>query len=100
LHEDVLATDARELAESRKDAARHGRGSISKEEASTLLGLLVGASQRLTRPYVVPMLNVLLPSVEDEGHERVELHEDVLATDARELAESRKDAARHGPRSG
>lgn len=37
----------------------------SKEEASTLLGLLVGASQRLTRPYVVPMLNVLLPKSRD-----------------------------------
>lgn len=39
--------------------------SRSKEEASTLLGLLVGASQRLTRPYVVPMLNVLLPKSRD-----------------------------------
>ncbi|POY71739.1 putative Non-specific serine/threonine protein kinase [Rhodotorula taiwanensis] len=37
----------------------------SKEEASTLLGLLVSASQRLTRPYVVPMLNVLLPKSRD-----------------------------------
>ncbi|GJN89148.1 hypothetical protein Rhopal_002122-T1 [Rhodotorula paludigena] len=39
----------------------------SKEEASTLLGLLVGASQRLTRPYVVPMLNVLLPKSRDNA---------------------------------
>lgn len=39
--------------------------SRSKEEASTLLGLLVGASQRLTKPYVLPMLNVLLPKSRD-----------------------------------
>lgn len=37
----------------------------SKEEAATLLGLLVGASQRLTKPYVLPMLNVLLPKSRD-----------------------------------
>ncbi|GAA5848144.1 hypothetical protein JCM3766R1_000463 [Sporobolomyces carnicolor] len=43
----------------------YSTSSRSKEEASTLLGLLVGASQRLTRPYVVPMLNVLLPKSRD-----------------------------------
>ena len=37
----------------------------NKEEAATLLGLLVGASQRLTKPYVTPMLNVLLPKSRD-----------------------------------
>ncbi|KAM0752153.1 FAT-domain-containing protein [Meredithblackwellia eburnea MCA 4105] len=37
----------------------------NKEEAATLLGLLVGASQRLTKPYVKPMLNVLLPKSRD-----------------------------------
>ena len=30
-----------------------------------MLGLLVGASQRLTKPYVAPMLNVLLPKSRD-----------------------------------
>ncbi|BGP07821.1 phosphatidylinositol kinase-related protein kinase tor1 [Rhodotorula toruloides] len=45
----------------------YSTSSRSKEEASTLLGLLVGASQRLTRPYVVPMLNVLLPKSRDNS---------------------------------
>lgn len=37
----------------------------SKEDASNLLGYLVGASQRLTKPYVLPILNVLLPKSRD-----------------------------------
>ncbi|KAL8292423.1 hypothetical protein RQP46_001035 [Phenoliferia psychrophenolica] len=37
----------------------------TKEEAATLLGLLIGASQRLTKPYVTPMLSVLLPKSRD-----------------------------------
>ncbi|GAA5903699.1 hypothetical protein JCM6882_003390 [Rhodosporidiobolus microsporus] len=45
----------------------YSTSSRSKEEASTLLGLLVSASQRLTRPYVVPMLNVLLPKSRDNS---------------------------------
>ena len=47
------------------DVLIEGFHSRNKEEASTLLGLLVGASQRLTRPYVAPMLNVLLPKSRD-----------------------------------
>ncbi|SCZ93158.1 BZ3500_MvSof-1268-A1-R1_Chr6-2g08497 [Microbotryum saponariae] len=43
----------------------YSTASRNKEEASTLLGLLVGASQRLTKPYVTPMLNVLLPKSRD-----------------------------------
>ncbi|KAM0787611.1 hypothetical protein ACM66B_003678 [Microbotryomycetes sp. NB124-2] len=43
----------------------YSTASRSKEEAATLLGLLVGASQRLTKPYVLPMLNVLLPKSRD-----------------------------------
>ena len=43
----------------------YSTSSRSKEEASTLLGLLVGASQRLTKPYVLPMLDVLLPKSRD-----------------------------------
>lgn len=39
--------------------------SRSREEAATLLGLLISASQRLTKPYVAPMLNVLLPKSRD-----------------------------------
>ncbi|KAK4703758.1 serine/threonine-protein kinase mTOR, partial [Phenoliferia sp. Uapishka_3] len=43
----------------------YSTGARNKEEAATLLGLLVGASQRLTKPYVTPMLNVLLPKSRD-----------------------------------
>lgn len=39
--------------------------SRQKEEAARLVSLLVGAAQRLTRPYIEPILKVLLPKARD-----------------------------------
>ena len=45
----------------------YSSSSRSKEESATLLGLLIGASHRLTKPYVTPMMNVLLPRSRDSS---------------------------------
>ncbi|GAA93365.1 uncharacterized protein L969DRAFT_91224 [Mixia osmundae IAM 14324] len=37
----------------------------SREESATLLTLLISASQRLTKPYVLPIIKVLLPKARD-----------------------------------
>ncbi|KAJ3106200.1 phosphatidylinositol kinase- protein kinase tor1 [Phlyctochytrium planicorne] len=39
--------------------------SLQKEESSKLLGLLIGGAQRLVKPYVQPVLKVLLPKIKD-----------------------------------
>lgn len=39
--------------------------STNREECATLLGLLVGASARLSKPYVLSVLRVLLPKARD-----------------------------------
>ncbi|KZT51925.1 phosphatidylinositol 3-kinase [Calocera cornea HHB12733] len=38
-----------------------------KEESARLLTLLIGATQRLIKPYAVPILKVLLPKVKDKS---------------------------------
>ncbi|KAI5480415.1 FKBP12-rapamycin complex-associated protein [Pseudohyphozyma bogoriensis] len=45
----------------------YSTSSRSREEAATLLGLLVSNSQRLTKPYVKPMMSVLLPKSRDHS---------------------------------
>lgn len=41
--------------------------STNREECATLLGLLVGASSRLSKPYVLSILRVLLPKARDSN---------------------------------
>lgn len=43
----------------------HKSNSRNKEESAKLLTLLVSATQRLIKPYVLPMLKVLLPKASD-----------------------------------
>ena len=42
-------------------------GRTNREECATLVGLLVGASARLSKPYVLSVLRVLLPKAKDSS---------------------------------